>query len=55
MFALCDRLIQKNKFKPYKKLFGNYSFSCFDEIDNIPIDQWKEAIKDENHFYHIPI
>ena len=50
MFALCDRLIQKNKFKPYKKLFGNYSFSCFDEIDNIPIDQWKEAIKDENHF-----
>jgi len=50
MFALCDRLVQKNKFKPYKKLFGNYSFSCFDEIDNIPIDQWNEAIKEKNHF-----
>lgn len=50
MFALCDRIIQKNKFKPYKKLFGNYSFSCFDEIENIPFDQWNEAINEKNHF-----
>lgn len=50
MFAICDRIIQKNKFKPYKKLFGNYSFSCFDEIEKIPIDHWNEAINDKNHF-----
>lgn len=50
MFAFCDKIIQKNKFMPNKKLFGSYSFSCFDEIINIPIEDWNEAIKENNTF-----
>ncbi len=50
MFALCDKMIAKNKLKPHRKLFGNFSFSCFEEIDAILKDDWDTAIKDHNVF-----
>lgn len=50
MFAICDKIIQKNKLKPHRKLFGNYTFSCFVDMDLIPKDDWDLAIKDHNTF-----
>lgn len=50
MFAFCDKIIRKNNFPSYKKLFQNYSFSCFNDINNAPFDDWNEAIKNNNHF-----
>ncbi len=50
MFAICDKIIQKNKLKPHRKLFGNYTFSCFEDMDLIPKDDWDAAIKDHNTF-----
>jgi hypothetical protein len=50
MFALCDKMIAKNKLKPHRKVFGNYTFSCFEEISAIPKDDWDRAIKDHNVF-----
>ena len=50
MFTLCDKLIQKNKFKPHKKLVGYYTFTCYDEIKNVPLDDWNEAVNGKNAF-----
>jgi hypothetical protein len=50
MFAICDKLILKNKLKPHRKLFGNYTFSCFEDIALIPKDDWDTAIKQKNTF-----
>lgn len=50
MFALCDKMIAKNKLKPHRKVFGNYTFSCFEEIDAIPRADWDKAIGDHNVF-----
>lgn len=50
MFAICDKIIQKNKHKPHRKLFGHYTFSCFEDMDLIPKDDWDTAIKDHNTF-----
>jgi hypothetical protein len=50
MFALCDKFIQKNKLKPHRKVFSNYTFSCFDEITNVPQSQWDEATDKNNIF-----
>jgi len=50
MFALCDKILSKNILKPNRKLFGSYSFTCFDEIDNVPKDEWTKAIKNKNVF-----
>lgn len=50
MFSFCDSITKKNAFRPYKKLFGNYSFSCFDDVQKIPFDDWNKAIKDHNPF-----
>lgn len=50
MFTICDKIIQKNKLKPHRKLFGNYTFSCFEDISLIPKDDWDAAIKDHNTF-----
>jgi hypothetical protein len=50
MFALCDKMIAKNKLKPHRKLFGNFTFSCFEETDTIPKEDWDTAIKDKNTF-----
>ena len=50
MFALCDKFIQKNKLKPHRKVFSNYTFSCFDEIANVPQSEWNEATDPHNIF-----
>lgn len=50
MFTICDKIIAKNKFKPHRKLFSHYTFSCFEDIDQISKDEWNEAIKDNNIF-----
>ncbi|MCZ8284108.1 MAG: GNAT family N-acetyltransferase [Bacteroidia bacterium] len=50
MFAICDKIIQKNKLKPHRKLFGNYTFSCFEDMELIPKANWDAAIKDHNTF-----
>lgn len=50
MFALCDKIISKNKLKPHRKLFGNYTYSAFEEISSIPKQDWDTAIKDHNVF-----
>ncbi len=50
MFALCDKMIAKNKFKPHRKLFGGYTFSGFEDINLIPKEDWDLAIKDHNTF-----
>ncbi|MES2761660.1 MAG: GNAT family N-acetyltransferase [Bacteroidota bacterium] len=50
MFALCDKMIAKNKFKPHRKLFGGYTFSAFEDMDLIPKEDWDQAIKDHNTF-----
>lgn len=50
MFVVCDKIIAKNKLKPHRKLFSNYTFSCFEDISSIPITEWNEAVKDHNVF-----
>ncbi len=50
MFAICDKFIQKNKLKPHRKVFSNYTFSCFDEVENIPQSEWNEATNKNNIF-----
>ena len=50
MFSLCDKMIAKNKLKPHRKLFGNFTFSCYEEMDLIPKDDWDQAIRDKNTF-----
>ncbi len=50
MFALCDKMVAKNKFKPHRKLFGGYTFSAFEDINLIPKEEWDLAIKDYNTF-----
>ncbi len=54
MFALCDKIIAKNKFKPHRKLFANYTFSSFEEISSVPREDWDVAIKDHNVFLSFP-
>jgi hypothetical protein len=50
MFSLCDKIISKNQFKPHRKLFSNFTFSCFENFVNIPQQEWDEAIQDKNIF-----
>lgn len=50
MFVICDKIIAKNKTKPHRKLFSNYTFSCFEDIETIPVNEWNSAIKDNNIF-----
>ena len=54
MFAICDKIILKNKLKPHRKLFGNYTFSCFEDIELVPRDDWDSAIKEKNTFLSFP-
>lgn len=54
MFAICDKIILKNKFKPHRKLFGNYTFSGFEDIEAIPQEDWNAAVKDHNTFLSYP-
>ena len=50
MFALCDKILGKNILKPNRKLFSSYSFTCFDEIKNVPETEWSKAIQNKNVF-----
>ncbi len=50
MFSLCDKILAKNLVKPHRSIFGNYNFSCFDNIANVPENEWTEAVKDNNLF-----
>jgi hypothetical protein len=45
MFALCDKILGKNILKPNRKLFSSYTFTCFDEINNVPEADWAKALK----------
>lgn len=50
MFTICDKIIAKNKIKPHRKLFSYYTFSCFEDINAVPVNEWNEAINDKNVF-----
>ena len=50
MFVFCDKIIARNQFKPHKKLFSQYTFSCFENIEAVPENEWTEAIKQHNVF-----
>lgn len=50
MFALCDKILGKNILKPNRKLFGNYTFTCFEEIEKVPESDWTQAINNKNVF-----
>ena len=50
MFALCDKILGKNILKPNRKLFSSYTFTCFDEIKNVPEADWAKALKNKNVF-----
>ncbi|MFN8117777.1 MAG: hypothetical protein U0W65_16835 [Bacteroidia bacterium] len=50
MFILCDKILGKNILKPNRKLFGNYTFTCFDDINNVPEEEWTKAMKNKNVF-----
>jgi hypothetical protein len=50
MFALCDKILGKNILKPNRKLFSSYTFTCFDEIINVPQEDWTKAVNNKNVF-----
>ncbi len=50
MFAFCDKILSKNILKPNRKLFGGYSFTCFEDISEVPEDEWTSAIQNKNVF-----
>ena len=50
MFALCDKILSKNILKPNRKLFSNYTFTCYDEIKNVTEIEWSKAMKNKNVF-----
>jgi hypothetical protein len=50
MFVLCDKILAKNILKPNRKLFSSYTFTCFDEIKNVPQEGWTKAVNNKNVF-----
>jgi hypothetical protein len=50
MFALCDKILGKNILKPNRKLFGNYTFTCYDDVHKIPAAEWTKALNHKNVF-----
>ena len=50
MFPICDKIIAKNKFKPHRKLFSHYTFSGFEDINAVPVNEWDLAIDNKNAF-----
>lgn len=50
MLALCDKIINRNKLKPHRKLFGNYNYSSFVNISEVPINDWDKALNNGNIF-----
>jgi hypothetical protein len=54
MFAFCDKILGKNILKPNRKLFGNYTFTCFEDVEKIPETDWAKAINNKNVFLSLP-
>ena len=50
MFGFCDKILVRNILKPNRKLFSNYTFTCFEEITEVPEIEWTKAIQDKNIF-----
>lgn len=50
MLALCDKILNRNKLKPHRKLFGNYNYSSFENIKDAPISDWDRALNNGNLF-----
>lgn len=50
MFVFCDKILSKNILKPNRKLFSNYTFTCFEEISAVPENEWTKAIQNKNVF-----
>ncbi len=50
MLALCDKILNRNKLKPHRKLFGNYNYSSFENIKDAPISDWDKALNNGNLF-----
>lgn len=50
MLALCDKLIAKNKLKPHRRVFSNYTFSCYEDFNLVPENEWTKAVNDANLF-----
>jgi len=42
--------LAKNILKPNRKLFSSYTFTCFDEIKNVPQEGWTKAVNNKNVF-----
>ena len=50
LFANCEILKHRSKFKTHHKIFSNYTFTCFEEIENVPENEWTEATENNNLF-----
>jgi hypothetical protein len=50
MFVLCDKILAKNILKPNRKLFSSYTFTCFEDINLAPADDWTKAVNNKNVF-----
>ena len=50
MFILCDKILGKNILKPNRKLFSNYTFTCFEDINLAPVEDWEKALNHKNVF-----
>jgi len=50
MFSLCDKILSKNILKPNRKLFSNYTFTCYEDIEIVPELEWTKAVNNKNPF-----
>ncbi len=50
MFLICDKILNRNILKPNRKLFSNYTFTCFEEITSVPEEEWTKALQEKNVF-----
>ncbi|MDF2449200.1 MAG: hypothetical protein K0R26_1704 [Bacteroidota bacterium] len=50
MFLLCDKIIARNILKPNRKLFSHYTFTCFEDIAEVPQTEWSTALRNNNVF-----
>lgn len=50
MFTWCDKFLKKGLSIPNKRLFGNYNFSCFEDINHIAEVEWERALNGANLF-----
>lgn len=50
MLAICDKIINRNKLKPHRKLFGKYNYSSFEDVFSVPVDDWEKALNNQNLF-----